>query len=193
MKKYLFALIIQVVISISFISAQSKHMMFRNVPINGNLTSFIHKMEKQGFTLDEQEDNQALMLGTFINLPCSIIISSTPRTNKVFRVIVIFSKKTNWFTLESDYFKYKEQFESKYGKPNDSVELFTSPYHKGDGDELQAVKSEKCVYYSLFDAPNGITMVSIGIPNPYIIFTYVDNINNRINDKETNANIQDEI
>lgn len=172
--------------------AQSGHLSFKNIPINGTLNEFVEKLKNDDFILSEINDNIATMKGTFVNKSCELYIVSSPKTNIVWKVIVYLPKDENWYSLKIDYKNYKDQFIKKYGKQDKSYEFFSKPYYEGDGYEIQALNKEKCTYISFWEMSEGSIFVSIS-KYSQISFTYEDAINVKKTRLEKESNIQDDI
>jgi len=73
------------------------------------------------------------MNGKFAGKYCEIIITSTPKTNTVWKVSAYFPKETSWLSIKSSYDSYKDQYQQKYGIPSKSYNFFSDPYFEGDG------------------------------------------------------------
>lgn len=173
--------------------AQSnEHMTFKGIPIDGTLSSFVQKIETEGFSLDEAKDNIAIMNGIFAGENAELFIVSSPKTNTVWKVSVFFPKKTSWYSLKSDYKKYVAAMTEKYGNPSEHFEFFSNPYYEGDGYELQALRHDKCHYISFYETDNGNIAVEIN-SNERINICYEDKNNVLINRREKNNVIQNDL
>ena len=133
--------------------SQNSHMLFKNVEIDGTLTDFISKMEKQGFQLFEKYDLGAAMEGTFAGKKVSILIPCKSG-ELVWNVTVDFAEENVWSDLKHSYKHYKDLLSAKYGE-GESYEFFRQPYYEGDGYELSALKNEKCVYSTYYETDMG--------------------------------------
>ena len=187
-----FILIILCVLFSSVLQAQEKHMEFKGIPLDGPLPAFVQKMKKQGYKTIYTQNNAVVMEGVFIGKNVNVIILATSKSNIVWKVGVNFEESNSWYSLKSDYFKIKESYIKKYGKPLDTFEHFYDPYYEGDGYELQALKKEKCTYTTYFETPGGMIFVgmdSIGS----IAILYEDGINVNIASKEKENTVMDEI
>ena len=172
--------------------AQEKHMEFKGIPLNGTLSSFIQKMKVKGYKTIYTEDNAVIMEGEFIGKSASIAILASPKSKIVWKVGINFKKETSWSSLKSEYYKIKESYIKKYGKPLQSFERFFKPYYEGDGYELQALKLDKCTYESYFETPEG--MIFVGMDSSGCIsIGYEDGINLKIARKEKENAVMDEI
>lgn len=193
MKKILFTLVLFVSISCVYSQAQrSQHMTFKNIPIDGHIDNFVQKMRQEGFLLDFQGDNGAIMKGQFANRQCEVYIIASPKSKIVWKVVATTAEDTSWLSLKQDYLRFKEQYEQKYGKAESSYDFFAKPYYEGDGYEMQAVRNEKCHFISFWELRSGT--ISVGISSTENIkFTYEDKLNTRIAKRESNSKIQDDI
>lgn len=153
------------------------HARFKGFSINGKLEDFVAKLEKDGFSLLTYVDGtSAVMKGIFAGKEATIYVLSTPKTHTVWKVAAFFEKYDSWSSLENAYLDFKGFFIQKYGAPNTVYEKFVNPYDKGDGYELQAVRNSKCEYYSLFNIPNGLALVSIS-SDCCVLVSYEDSAN----------------
>jgi len=167
-------------------------MKFRDIEIDGKLNEFVSKMKGLGYTFIENYKNTAIMEGNFIGKECRIFILSTPKTKTVWKVAVFLPKESSWRSLKSEYNSVKEQITQKYGKPTKSFNFFSSPYYEGDGYELQAIKNEKCTYYSYWNSENGAITLKIST-DCEIIIGYEDDTNSELDDTESNEKIQGDL
>ncbi len=160
MKKLLFAII--AMMFLSAVSAQDSivHMNFRGIPITGTIDSFSHELEKLGYKEITRETEKAYFEGMFTGEKVQLVISYTSISSTVWRVDVQFEKPTRWDELEGKYYKYKNMFISKYGKPQYSSENFHSSVVRGE--ELAAVfRGYRCFYNSKFYLGNGEIYIHI--------------------------------
>ncbi len=154
--------------------AQSQHLTFKGIEINGTLTEFISKLQKQGFTLIDRFESGAALKGTFAGEDAVVLIPCK-ENEIVWKVVVDFNEKNTWYSLKSAYKSYKESLTSKYGK-GESYEYFKSPYYDGDGYEMSAVKLEKCFYSTIFEIKEGDIIVEI-CKGANVRISYEDNEN----------------
>ena len=192
MKKCILLNLLLILISLLSLNAQTSHLTFKDIPIDGKASLFVKKMEQQGFTLTEQEVGQTVMEGKFVNEICEVYIVSTPKTDIVWKIVVLLPKQKSWISLKSDYLNYSNQFKTKYGKPTDSFDFFSKPYQEGDGYELQALENDKCHYLSFFERTNGSISVRIS-KSASIRFDYEDEINSKKDTVERDSQVQDDI
>ena len=172
--------------------AQSEHMTFKGVPIDGKLNVFVSALEKQGYTLEYQTDNGAILKGDFAGKSdCTILVIATKVSKTVWKVAVKFPEKVSWYSLKDEYKTFKESYTNKYGKP-DSYEFFSDPYYEGDGYELQALRKEKCTYVSYFTSPQGNIALEM-TDDPCVQVGYEDGINVEIFRREKNQVVSEDI
>ena len=193
MTRFILLLIISL-FCITTVQSQSQHMLFKNIPIDGALDSFVRKMEREGFTTtySYQDGTVVVMKGPFIGQICEIYIIATNNTKTVWKVVAQLPQKKSWNTLKTDYFKLKELYTTKYGQPSDSFEFFSKPYYEGDGYELQALRKDKCNFVTFFTFQEGGITVKIGTDGN-INLAYEDFINSEIDTKEKEDIITEDI
>jgi len=168
-----------------------EHLMFKNIPLNGNIDIFASELIKEGFEIKEKNENAILMSGTYVNRLCDIIVFATKKTKSVWRVNIYLPKDTIWNSIKNDYFELKKQFITKYGKGK-SYEFFSKPYKEGDGYEMLAVLLENCHYATYWKTQRG--MISLNISTfKKISIKYEDNTNSALDEKETSEEISKEI
>ena len=192
MKKLL--LIIVCIISMTINAQENRHLKFKDIPINGQLDSFVSKLKSKGYTfVYESDDHRGVVLkGKFVDEDAQLLVLGSSKTNTVWKVAVYVDKGASWYTLKNHYYEYVKLYSEKYGKPSDNFEFFSDPYYEGDGFELQALKAEKCIYISYFETPLG--MITVGISSSgEIEFVYEDKINSDIWEKEKKQTSRDDI
>lgn len=170
----------------------NEHLTFKDIPIDGNISEFVIRMEQHGFAKKQEFEDGYLMTGRFANREVDIYIICSPRTRIPCRVALYAPEQESWFELKDDYESLKKLFTIKYGTPTETYGFFADPYSEGDGDEFLALSSGKAVYSSYWISPKGIICVSIN-EKGRIKFAYEDAVNIEISEKETNDNILAEI
>lgn len=167
-----------------------QHLTFKGIPIDGTLQEVVSKLESQNFILKKQYDTKAVLEGTFANEKCQLLLATTPKSKKVYTILVLFEESDSWYSLKSDYNKLKEQLKQKYKVKPDVVEKFYDPYYEGDGYELQAFRKNKGFYISTFELENGEIGLYIASE---VRLQYTDKINSEINESEENAKTYDDL
>jgi len=190
MKKILYIILLLLFSFSTF--AQSEHLKFRDIELNGSITDFIQKLEKLGYSVKTNLNDIYLLEGDFIGKTCEVIVVSSKKTKTVWKVKVNLPEGKSWYSLKSEYNSVKEQLTKKYGKPKDTYEFFSKPYYEGDGYELQALKKDKCTYYSYWEFENGIISLDMST-DCNLSINYEDKINVAIKKKEKDEQIQDDL
>ena len=97
-------------------------------------------------------------------------------------------KYDNWSSIKRAYDGLVDVYTKKYGAPFLDKKEFKSPYKEGDGHELYALKSDRCVYSTSFACTkNGVNVGYVAISmttNCNIIIEYEDDINSDLLTKE---------
>ena len=171
------------------LSAQDsiKHMEFRGIPIDGDMSSFVNQLNQLGY-VGSIENGRAMLNGIFGGKDVTVAVYSSERTQIVYQVIVVFPNETSWYSLKSYYRELKNSLSTKYGAPYTSNEYFSSPYYEGDGYEMSAVRSGKVHYTSRYSTPTGqitLTIFKEGAP----MIAYEDKINAAKNKTEEKSSI----
>lgn len=178
--------------NVAFAQDTVSHLEFKGIPITGKIDNFVKKLQEQGFTLDKRQGNSAIMNGQFAGKDAEIYVFGTKKTGTVWKVVVYLPKRTTWYSIKSEYEFYKDMYERKYGTPEHSYTFFSDPYYEGDGYEMQAVKLEKCTYFSSFHVSNGEIYIEIS-KFQQIKLAYEDAANTVIMDSEKATAVIDDI
>lgn len=159
-----------------------EHLTFKGVPIDGSLKEYVSKMESAGFSYAGTKDGIAILQGDFASVKgCIIGVSTLENTDMVNMVAVIFPKKEDWSSLESDYQGLKMMLTEKYGEPAECIEEFQgygSPID--NNDKFHHLRMDKCTYETTFETPKGNITLSLGHQGRYSCFVrliYLDKIN----------------
>lgn len=191
MKKVLLMIACMLIAINSF--SQSSHIEFKGIPLDGQLSDFVSKLQKQGFTFNKYlRDYVVIMEGVFAGKYATIYVLATPKSKIVWKVSANYDEKESWSSLKSDYSDMKELYTKKYGDPNEHFEFFSKPYYEGDGYELQALKKEKCTYISFYNIPFGNISVEI-TKFCKIQLSYEDEFNYKLKEKEEESSVLNDI
>ncbi len=169
-----------------------QHLDFRGVPICGHIDNFVAKMKELGYTYVEKDGKLALMKGQFANRDVDLVIVSSPKTKQVWKVAVFFPEQVSWSSLKSLYFEYKDLYKIKYGSPKNEFEFFSSPYYEGDGYELQALRNEKCTYFTYFERSNGLIAIQL-TGSVRLSISYEDSANAELKESERTSSALNDI
>ena len=94
MKKILLCIVL-LLLTVSAM-AQSEHLSFKGVPIDGTLDQYVAKMKAAGFTYLGQQDGTAILQGDFAGFKgCTVGVATLKSTNKVNAIGVIFQEQNN--------------------------------------------------------------------------------------------------
>ena len=165
--------------------AQSKHLTFKGIPIDGTLKEFSKKLVQNGFVEVKSTQDFAEFDGPFAgHSGCTVIAYSSPDGKLVHSVAVIFPELDSWSLLEGQYRSIKESLIKKYGTPVLETESFQTNYEpKDDLSKLHELKMDRCNYQSSFMTEEGVIMLQISHQSfyCYVLLGYADNINMTIN------------
>ena len=174
--------------AICFISlsmfAQSGHLSFKGVPIDGTLGQYTEAMKSKGFSYVGTQDGMSILMGDFAGFKgCTIGVSTLQNKDLVNTIGVIFPEKDSWTLLYGNYSTLKEMLTEKYGQPSTCVETFeTSPQPRDDNSRMYEVKFDRCKYFSVFSTENGDIELSISNSSMscFVLLKYYDKINSDI-------------
>lgn len=159
-------------------TAQTGHLTFKGIPIDGTLNEFVGKLKQKGFKLIHSEQDIALLEGDFATYRgCTVGVIATG-SGVVRRVGVTFPDKDTWSSLYSNYSKLKEMLTQKYGAPVDITEEFqgySTP--RDDNNRMHEVRMDRCKYICDFATDNGVIELKIlhdGFSKCYVMILYVD-------------------
>lgn len=162
--------------------AQSDHLSFKGIPIDGTLNQFSNQLVRKGFTKMYSENGQAILQGDFAGYKnCYVAVSTLDQEDLVYMVGVMFPDLDQWSLLENNYTKLKEMLITKYGEPIDVVEEFQSTYQpRTDNEKLHKLKFDECTYKSIFESDKGRIVLTIShesVMKCFVVLGYVDGIN----------------
>lgn len=174
-----------------------EHLKFKNIPIDGTVTSFISKLKAAGLKHYSDTGINEVLDGTFAGMNnCKVIFASSDKTKTVFRVAVITENEVSWRSLKNTYNTVKETYNNKYGEGR-SYEFFEDPYYEGDGFEFQALRRDKCTYATFYTTPEGNISIqmkgSSTSSEGYLLITYEDDKNFDKAKEEREATVIDDI
>ena len=143
--------------------AQSEHLTFKGIPIDGSLEAYVNKMKKAGFEYVGEADDAAMFKGEFAGYKnCSIGVITLKKYDLVNRVSVLFQTTDSWQELYANYTSLQKMLTKKYGKPADTVELFEGDFQPGDDmDRMRELRMDRCKIYTVFTLPKGTIQLEI--------------------------------
>lgn len=162
--------------------AQSEHLTFKGIPIDGSLEAYINKMKKAGFEYIGEEDDVAMFKGEFAGYKnCSIGVITLKKYDLVNRVSVLFQTTESWQELYGNYTSLQKMLTKKYGKPADTVEVFEGDIQPGDDmDRMRELRMDRCKIYTVFTLPKGNIQLEIikgVVSGGYVRLSYWDKLN----------------
>ena len=161
-------------------SAQTSHMKFKGIPMEGNLQSFTAKLKTKGYTPVGIKDGVSLLKGEFAGYKNCTVGAIADKSGMICKVSVIFPNMDKWGDLEQCYESYKSMLTEKYGKPVEYEEYFSDGYNGDASEKMYGVKFDKYKYYSVFSCEEGDIRLEIshnGVSSCYVMLSYFDNAN----------------
>jgi hypothetical protein len=143
---------------------------FSGINWNETLQNAEKIMTEKEFIVVSKDNNDLMLKGKFAGENATIILSFFDE--KFYRAIVIYEYERN--RALSKYNSYVSLMSERYGKPNESIERYISPYYKGDGYEEQAIRMNKGIVSSkwLFNNNCTINVVIVSNLNTYLVYTH---------------------
>lgn len=176
MKQLVLSLLIAVC---TFCNAQTEHMKFKGVPMEGTLQSFTTKLKAKGFTPVGIQDGVSLLKGEFAGYKNCTIGAVADKSGMICKVSVIFPEMDKWGDLESCYSNYKSMLTEKYGDPETCIERFQNDYVDDDSSKKHELGMDRCKYLSIFKCKEGEIQIEITHQSfsCYVMISYFDNAN----------------
>lgn len=178
--------------AVGICSAQSEHMKFKGIPMEGSLNSFVDKLKSKGYTYLGQQEGIALLQGEFAATKnCIISVVRFSDKDQVNMVVVLLPGQKSWSSFISDYNTFKNLLTEKYGIPN-VTESFSDQEPTSDFLKFHALLNDECHYLSEFTTENGRIQLTMGkkdYDEASIILRYIDNANV----SETRKKIMDDL
>lgn len=169
----------------SALLAQTEHLKFKGVPIDGTLSEYVTVLSDQGFILLEKDGNIGALEGDFAGYKdCIIFVSTLDNKDLVNTITVKFPDCDTWSSLYGCYSNLKEMLTEKYGEPSECVEYFDSFNNpNNDNQKIYLAKLNNCKYQTIFSQNNGNIILSIECDSnlsTFIILRYYDKVNSEI-------------
>ena len=182
MKKYLLVFVALVMGVAAWGQSASKHLTFKELPIDGTQDEFARKLERLGFTFVRVDNEGTVLAGGVAEYPDCEVAVFTPRgVREVSSVGVVFPSRASWAEVMSDYNTLKNMLIRKYGKPEEVTEEFRGRVKPSTDDEkLDCLRADECMYSTLFDIDEGDILLQMGHENQgacYVTLGYRDKKN----------------
>jgi hypothetical protein len=160
-------------------TAQTGHMTFKGIPIDGSLNTVVNKLKQKGFTMMHSKNGTAMLQGDFASFKNCTVGVFEHESGIVNRIAVMFPDKDTWTLLYSDYVKLKNLLTEKYGEPTSVEEEFPnqSRYNLDDSDKMHEVRMDRCHYICDWMTENGAIELRIEhniMVGCFVILVYID-------------------
>ena len=141
------------IIAMMLISMATMSQQFDGININGSLQSVVNAFKAKDYKFENyfSEGRGAKLVGKVGYRSVSVYIGATPLTKQVTRVNIYTKEKTDWSSLETEYWELYEILVKKYGEPNEDGHVFLTPYERGDGYEMTAVRANKTAFFGYWE------------------------------------------
>jgi hypothetical protein len=157
------------------------HLLFNDIPIDGQIDAFASKLTKKGFIIsDSTIKNEIILSGKFLNKDCRISVFGTSKNKMAYKVIAELPEEVN-DSLENSFEKIKKQFSSTYGGETTRYMQYKHPERLMFNEprlKRQILKGD----YSRYNNGSGIVLMEI--QDGFISITYLDKMNNEIRKRE---------
>lgn len=166
-------------ISISAI-AQSEHLAFKGIPIDGTLEEYVANLKSVQFRVSELNADEARLIGNFAGYKdCTVTVSSIMPRNLVNEITVSFPYVYNWATLIDNYNELKQMLTQKYCKPSQQTFDLSYYNHSGDSSKFRALSDGEIIIRCSFVTSKGTIQMWIeGYRSSAAIkIKYTDNVN----------------
>lgn len=164
--------------------AQTDHLKFKGVPIDGTLNQFVAKMQNAGFTKLRQYGKAVILEGDFAGYKdCYIVVSTLDNKDLVNQIAVKFNSHNDWRSLENNYLNLKKLLTKKYGEPFDVQEEFQGHYIDDDNDRWYELTMNRCIFRTEWRTELGKVVLAIeheSLEGGFVILGYVDKANDAI-------------
>jgi hypothetical protein len=158
-----------------------EHLEFTTVPINGSLAQFVNLLLKSGFTEAQKEkENQIILNGVFLGKNCEIYVYGTRKSQTAYKVRVNMPGETP-DSLQLSFEKLQKLFSSEYGMGKTRYQQYRNPERfmfNEPGLKRQIRKGDRTKY----TIDEGF--ITLEVQDGYISITYLDKLNDDINEKE---------
>ena len=154
-----------------------EHLMFRSLPIDGDLKTAVKTVKKWGF-MGMKIKNVAALMGKLDNEDVILTLMATPESHTLFSVTIIYEGAKQWDDSWAEYQNINAAVAAQYGEPTEIISQWESPYSI-DNNPMQAFKEDKVTYSSMYTAQGGKVVVNMVYIEEKIctIVAYIDELN----------------
>ena len=154
-----------------------EHLMFRSLPIDGDLKTAVKTVKKWGF-MGMKIKNVAALMGKLDNEDVILTLMATPESHTLFSVTIIYEGAKQWDDSWAEYQNINAAVAAQYGEPTEIISQWESPYSI-DNNPMQAFKEDKVTYSSMYTTQGGKVVVNMVYIEEKIctIVAYIDEQN----------------
>lgn len=154
-----------------------EHLMFRSLPIDGDLKTAVKTVKKWGF-MGMKIKNVAALMGKLDNEDVTLTLMATPESHTLFSVTIIYEGAKQWDDSWAEYQNINAAVATQYGEPTEIISQWESPYSI-DNNPMQAFKEDKVTYSSMYTTQGGKVVVNMVYIEEKIctIVAYIDEQN----------------
>lgn len=163
------------------VGAQTNHMTFKGVPINGTLDAYVKDMQKVGFTYIGKENGIAILSGDFAGFRnCKVGVITLKSLDLVNHISVLFEEQDTWGRVFGYYSQLKEMLTTKYGVPDQCQEEFQGSQPRDDNSKMHELNMDRCVFSTIYSIDTGdieLEIIKRQWGKAAVRLTYWDKIN----------------
>jgi len=131
------------------------HLTFKGVAIDGDLNSFVQKLQNKGLALQSRDGKRAYLKGDFAGYKdCTIYVYTLIGFDLVNNITVRFPVREDWTGLMSDYNNLYDMLKTKYGKPVEEHKEFKG-FSDSETIKFFRVRKGESNYNACFKTANG--------------------------------------
>lgn len=157
MKKILLTLAVFLA-AISMVAQE--HLAFKGIPIEGSMREFCQKLKAKGYTPILQENDISSFSGEFTSRQVEVYVFAGNNGENVYGVGVFLDPDSEWNSLTTDYFYYKDLYTRKYGEPTIAREY--NPAYSDSNTALMSELNRGTVdYSSTWKVKGGLITIAI--------------------------------
>lgn len=154
MKRFLLVLTLFTLLCAPAEAASTERVKFQNVTFGESIAQFKSKLPT--FTVKQEDDTHVTLSGKIGNKDANIYAFFTPKSKKLYMVVVGFPQKPLTFnSLLESFDEVSTVYENRFGAPDREVRRFSSPYEAGDGYELDALRLGKLFFGNVWNLADG--------------------------------------
>lgn len=166
---------------------KTEHLVFEDIPLDGNMSTFISSCTDKGFAVKEKSEHTVLLSGSYRGGDCDFLVETLPCEDRVWGLTVYLPPSDNWQALYCCYDSIRQSFREQYGNPVHSVETFWDCGDVSTDDQrLSCVCDGRCSYKTVFEDDLGQIDVVIwysDVRGPHVLVSYIDKANSALQSK----------